>query len=56
MMRISFAKPLPDWLDPEQWAPFVGIREAILAARPGCEVTVREDLDLIVARPPAPGP
>lgn len=49
-----FTKPLPDWLDPEQWPTFLEIRQAILAARPEYEVTVREDLDLIVARPPAP--
>jgi hypothetical protein len=48
-----FTGPLPDWLDAGQWPTFDQIRDAILQARPGYEVSVREDLDLIVARPPA---
>jgi hypothetical protein len=46
-----FTRPVAPPFDPNQWPTLEQIHAVVTEARPGYEVLVREDLDLIIARP-----
>jgi hypothetical protein len=48
-----FTKPVPPPLDPAQWPTIDQIRELVGQLRPGYDVRVCDDLDLIIIRPAA---
>jgi hypothetical protein len=51
-----FTDPPPPPNNPAQWPTLADIEQVFAEVRPSYEVGVREDLDLIVARPPSTSP